>query len=163
MNRNEFLDKLQHALGNDLEAPLVRENVEYYRSYIQEELSKGRREEDVLEELGDPWVVAQTIIDAKLDDRAEYVEPMRETYGYRREDSVDDEYGYGRTFGGNIHTFTLDSWKSRVILILGIVLLILVIGGILSIVGGILSLVAPVLFPVLAVLVVIRIIKGMRR
>ena len=62
MTKYEFLEKMRHALANDLSAPIVQENVEYYDSYISEEMRKGRSETAVTEELGDPWAIARTII-----------------------------------------------------------------------------------------------------
>ena len=34
----------------------------YYRAYIEEEIENGQDEEEVIEELGDPWVIAQSVI-----------------------------------------------------------------------------------------------------
>ena len=63
MTKNEFMIKLQEALENDLDASAVRDNVNYYSNYIDDEIRKGRSEEEVLDELGDPWVIAQSVID----------------------------------------------------------------------------------------------------
>ena len=63
MTREEFLKKLKEALENDLSGRIVQENVSYYESYIIEEIRKGRTESEVIEELGDPWIIARSIID----------------------------------------------------------------------------------------------------
>ena len=52
MTKREFLDKLKKALVNDLSGSVIQENVNYYNDYITEEVRKGRRESDVIEELG---------------------------------------------------------------------------------------------------------------
>ena len=62
MTKREFLDKLKKALVNDLSGSVIQENVNYYNDYITEEVRKGRRESDVIEELGDPWAIAKNII-----------------------------------------------------------------------------------------------------
>ena len=64
MTKREFLERLRAALGNDLSGSIVQVNVRYYDTYISDEVKKGRSEEDVIAELGDPWVLAQTVIDA---------------------------------------------------------------------------------------------------
>ena len=64
MTRLEFLEKLREALENDLSGQIVRENVDYYNTYISEEVRKGRNEEEVVDELGDPWVIARSLIEA---------------------------------------------------------------------------------------------------
>lgn len=43
----------------------MQENVAYYDGYISVQVNIGRTEEEVTAELGDPWVIAQTIIDAE--------------------------------------------------------------------------------------------------
>ncbi len=58
MTKYEFLEKMRHALANDLSGPIIQENVNYYDSYINDEVQQGRSEEAVIDELGDPW--AQT-------------------------------------------------------------------------------------------------------
>ena len=37
MTKNEFMIKLQEALENDLDASAVRDNVNYYSNYIDDE------------------------------------------------------------------------------------------------------------------------------
>ncbi|MDR1801542.1 MAG: DUF1700 domain-containing protein [Lachnospiraceae bacterium] len=62
MSKKEFIEKLTEALSNDLDSALVRSNVEYYQGYINDEMAKGRSEEEITGELGDPWAIAQTVI-----------------------------------------------------------------------------------------------------
>ena len=62
MTKREFLDKLKKALANDLSGNVIRDNVDYYNDYITEEVRKGRKESEVIEELGDPWAIAKNII-----------------------------------------------------------------------------------------------------
>ena len=50
MSRTEFLEKLREALDQNVSPHVVRENVEYYGRYINEEMRKGRSEQEILEE-----------------------------------------------------------------------------------------------------------------
>lgn len=63
MNKQEFLDRLRTALTGEVSQPLISENVRYYDDYIMTEVRKGRSEDEVLIELGDPRLIAHTIID----------------------------------------------------------------------------------------------------
>ncbi|MCD8084108.1 MAG: DUF1700 domain-containing protein, partial [Clostridiales bacterium] len=63
MNRGEFLQGLQNALSGNVPPAVVRENLSYYSGYIRDEMQKGRSEADVMEELGDPRLIARTIMD----------------------------------------------------------------------------------------------------
>ena len=64
MTRMEFLQQLRQALENDLSGSVVQENVDFYNQYISDEVRKGKSEEEVLQMLGDPWILARTVIDA---------------------------------------------------------------------------------------------------
>ena len=152
MTRSEFLEKLRSALGNDLSGSVIQENVDYYNNYIQEEVNKGRSEMEVIEELGDPWVIARTIIDS--------VEGQKEVKSQRK--VYDSGYGgYSQTsdnYESNVHIFKMEGWK-KVLLILGIIgVLILII----AVIGGIISLLAPIIVPVLLIIVLIQIFSNRR-
>ena len=62
MNKQEFVDRLRMALNGRVSPGLVMDNVNYYEDYINTEIRKGRTEEEVLESLGDPRLIARTII-----------------------------------------------------------------------------------------------------
>ena len=61
MNRNEFLRILKESLAMSLEQDAIKEQLDYYDKYISDEMSKGRSEKEVLDELGDPRLIAKTI------------------------------------------------------------------------------------------------------
>ena len=70
MTRFEFTENLRTALSGRVSHQVVNENVAYYENYIDTEIKKGRSEEAVLEELGDPRWIAKTIIDTAREDGA---------------------------------------------------------------------------------------------
>ena len=61
MDKQEFVDRLRMALNGRVSPGLVMDNVNYYEDYINTEIRKGRTEEEVLESLGDPRLIARTI------------------------------------------------------------------------------------------------------
>ena len=62
MTKQEFLEKLRLALNGKVPANVITENIRYYEDYINTEIRKGRSEEEVLAALGDPRLIARTII-----------------------------------------------------------------------------------------------------
>lgn len=68
MGREEFLEKLRAALSGNVSARLVEENVAYYADYINAQIRVGRSEESVLGSLGDPRLIAKSIITANSGD-----------------------------------------------------------------------------------------------
>lgn len=63
MTKKEFLEQLEDALVGEVPNSVVYDNKQYYSKYIDAELWKGRMEEEILEELGNPRLLAKTIID----------------------------------------------------------------------------------------------------
>ena len=64
MTKAEFLEKLRRALNGDMSAAAVEDNIQFYDSYFSSQTAQGRTEADVLNELGDPRILARTLIDA---------------------------------------------------------------------------------------------------
>ena len=146
MSRNEFLEKLKEALEMDLSSRKVEEQVAFYRQYINEEIGKGRTEAEVLEELGDPWVIARNILNT---------EEMEESREYVYEES---KHGYEKSDASrrDIRVFPIDNWWKKaliVIAVLGILCLVF------SIVTGIIRLIAPIAIPVILIMLLVKIWK----
>lgn len=63
MGKQEFLDKLRLALNGRVSVETVSDTMIYYEDYISAEVRKGRSEEEVMALLGDPRLIARTIIE----------------------------------------------------------------------------------------------------
>lgn len=62
MTRNEFISGLKTALADELPISEIENNVSYYDNYIREQAASSS-EEEVLEQLGEPRLIAKTIIE----------------------------------------------------------------------------------------------------
>ncbi len=111
MTQRDFLDTLKKALNGQVPPHVVTENLNYYNTYLYDEIQKGRPEREVLEELGDPRLLARTIIDAEESSRSGR---RRQTFEYG---SVYDEGGNEDPVRGAFH---INRWA-----VLGILFLIL--------------------------------------
>ena len=150
MTKREFLDKMREALSNDLAEPAVRENIEYYDVYMTDEIERGRSEEELVEEMGDPWMIARTIIDIS--------EPEDMKLNYVYEEEGQSYNGRQDSYAGQTGFFVRGGWK-LVVALLGLIGVLL---ALVAVVGGIISLVAPILVPVLIIMFVIRLL-GLRK
>ena len=61
MTKEEFLSGLRTALNSTGSYQLIEENLQFYSDYIAAETAKGRTEAEVMEELGDPRLIANSI------------------------------------------------------------------------------------------------------
>ena len=62
MSRREFLEILRSQLSGQMSQGKAAAHVRYYEDYIQSQVHNGRSEEEVLAELGDPRLIARTLI-----------------------------------------------------------------------------------------------------
>lgn len=169
MNRIEFIEKLQRALAGGLNSNQVADNVRYYQEYIDTEIRKGRSETDVLAGLGDPRLLAKSIIEANKHTGMnqgtnrtfdEEMSGTGNTYGssYGSSAYSGGTYGSGQTYEThegkeNGRVFRIPGW---LILLIVTVVVILIIGVAFSLI----SVLAPILIPVLFVILLIRIFRS---
>lgn len=78
MGKQDFLDKLRASLSGNIPARLVEENVAYYADYINARLRMGQPEDMVLSSLGDPRLIAKSIITANSGE--EYIKSNGTSY-----------------------------------------------------------------------------------
>ena len=148
MSKQEFIDGLRAALNGRIDSRLVIENINYYEDYINTQIGMGRTEEEVLEELGDPRLIARTIIDAS-DQNDFYQNAGYQSGGYR-------DTGY-RSSGSDAYSqetrgFRVPGW-------LWMILVILTITLIMSAFFSVLSFLAPIIFPVIVVIFLVKLFR----
>lgn len=152
MNKEDFITNLQHALAGGLPSGQVAENVRYYREYIDSEIHRGSTEEEVLAQLGDPRLLARSIIDANK--RAGVSYGSNRGYDEEVAEDVPEEDGYGNA--NRVRRVMLPGW---LVMILIAVAVMLVIG----VVGSLLYILAPVIMAAVVVMLIIRLFQGNRR
>lgn len=90
MNRIEFVDTLRTTLVSEMPRDKVEENVHYYNNYILSMGDEDRQQEEI-DRIGDPHLIAQTIIDAyKMSEPYKYEEQTKGDYQQSAENDVDD-------------------------------------------------------------------------
>lgn len=63
MNKQEFLSILNMSLSGEISTANVEDHINYYNHYINS--NKPGREEETIQELGDPRLIAKTIIETE--------------------------------------------------------------------------------------------------
>ena len=148
MTKKEFLSGLRTALSFKVGAAVVEENIRYYEEYIATQVRMGRKESEVVEELGDPRLLARSIADASKNVGDEHGQNQESYYGDAHYDTEDvKKERYGKNFTAKI--LGLPAWCLKLI---GIVVAVLLVYVIISF----LSFLAPILIPVILVLTIVR-------
>lgn len=149
MNQSEFLSQLREALENELSGPAVQDNINYYNNYITEEVRNGKTEAEIMEMLGDPWVLARNIIDSPGGGQ------RSGSYTYEpsgQNNSQQSQSESSRSYQASGQT---SWWRTllSILVIVGVIVLVL------SLFLGMLSVILPILIPILIVVFVVRLIS----
>ena len=150
---------LKSELEGRVPYSVIQENLRYYDSYIMEEAAKGQTEDEVIESLGGPRIIARTIMDAALDteDRQDGFDSFESEASYRSgpAGSSQEEREPFRGKKPEVHYVAFGKWYVRLIaglvVFLVIFLVMTVFFGIMGLAGWILSYIWPVLLVMLAV------------
>ena len=134
MTKAEFLEMMEQKLTGGMDENSVAKTLRYYSEYIDSEVRKGKSEQEVLDELGSPLLIARTILDTHGSRAADFSQKQTE------QEEKDEEKG------GKSH-----SWNKWLFLLSLLAVLFLLF--------TILKVLLPVLLPVLLVLFVISLFK----
>ena len=155
MTKQEFLEGLRERLLEEGADVLVPENLNYYDSYIEEEKQKGRTEEDVLEELGNPVLIARSILEAagyEVDGIPDSDPGRYDNARTSEEEQFSQQFSEKREHAEE--TFRPVTDKILPWVILAGVLFVIVI-----LVLGFFAILSPLLVPILIVVVIVRIVR----
>ena len=148
MNKQEFIDKLRLALSGRVSASLVEENVAYYEEYINTQMRMGTSESAVLSSLGDPRLLAKTIISANnIEDTSK-----------AQEDASGEYFGAGNRY----YAQQRQNNPPKVVRVPGwvwVLLVVLILVVIISVVFSIVSALLPFVLPVLVIVFFIKLFR----
>ena len=146
MSRYEFIETLRSVLNRSLTPSQVTDHVNYYEEYIRNRVAAGENERAVLASLGDPRLIARTILEtwqSKDTDLEYHGEVQQETYeedgsrSFHQDDSRGFRQDDGSFFGMNGKVYRLDKWYLKLI---PIALILLVLGFVFTLFFGMMKL-----------------------
>lgn len=158
MRKDEFLRGLTEALTGEIPPSSVRENVNYYDGYISQEMAKGRTVDEIVEEIGEPHIIARTIIDA-----AEAAGEGGEAYNGGMNPGGQETFGKSAgsdTQRTRIHYVDMSKWYWKLLFFVALILVVIAVVGV---VGSLLSLLISFAGPILLIYLIYRLIKNMNQ
>jgi uncharacterized membrane protein len=173
MTKNEFLEGLQDVLAGELPSAEVENNIKFYKDYINTK-SVDLDEEYVLEQLGDPRLIAKTIIETYQISHGPMYNSNKGSGGYQDDYSAEKNYyddntrnqnygdpsnsKYSRNHGFQIHS-TLTWYQKLFLIIISVVVIVLIV-----LIGGIIiQLFFSIGFPLLIIYIGYRLIRNSTR
>jgi len=122
MKKNEFIKNLSDALEGNVSNSEMASQIAYYNDYVDSEIRKGKTEDEVIDSLGDPRLIAKTIIDLSGESGGNYV--------YESE-----EPAHSKNSNSNFKSYKINSWYTKLIvalIVLAFIVIVVVIGGIIG-------------------------------
>ena len=141
MTKREFLEELKEALSEQLPQNQVAEHVSYYMNYIEKRKRSGSSEDEVLDMLGDPRLIARTILDT--------TPGSKDNQNYFYEQTIQDAQSEVKKKG-------LSDKAKKVCIYWNCYCSYLLI---ISLITTLLSFLLPILLPVILIFVVISIVR----
>lgn len=142
MTKNDFLDQLRNTLNGELPESEIDSNMKFYEDYINTKNSE-MEESRVMEQLGDPRLIAKTIIETYQISHAPLYHNIKHNSAYQDAHATDednyksrhDEYGRNteRYAGHNVTGFSLNWFQklSLILILIIVIVMLVVVGGIL--------------------------------
>lgn len=155
MTKEEFIKDLRESLYTEIPSIEIENNVRYYSEYIDNQIRSGKTMDQVMAELGDPRLIARTIIETSKLGKTNYNNSYSSTYQDEYTNATDsynnNEHSYSKTykFDGKIPL------RYR---ILGIAILVLIVMLIIFVGSLAIKLFVTIGIPILLVYLLVRII-----
>ena len=156
MNKQEFIDRLTAALNGRIPAPQVEDTIQYYQDYINTQIRSGKSETGVMSALGDPRLIARTIIET-AQPTGESGTAYNTTDNYRRDTYENSNRSNYKAYQDNnnqtVHkSFRMPGWLVAILIFLVVIL-------VLSVVFRVLAFLAPVIIVVTVVMFLVKLFR----
>ena len=138
MTKYEFLKELREALEGQVPMSEIEDSISYYRDYFSRQEADGRSEQEILEELGSPRLIAKSIIETKGGEQIYY----EDTY----EEQVNEEEGSPKVF-------VFDSFLTKIGFLAAVIIVLILIGSMFAVALRFIG-------PIIMILLLIYLIKN---
>ena len=147
MDREEFINQLRISLAGKASQSSIDDNVNYYNDYIDMQLKTGKTEQTIFLELGNPRLLAKSIIEST---KAEETENRG-----HRDSTGEDEKNQNQGTGESV-LFKIGRLPKWALTLGGIFILFIVF----AIIIALISLAMYLIVPIIVVLAAIWLIRG---
>lgn len=144
MDKQSFIEQLRRSLSSISDYTFVNDTIAYYENYIDCQIRAGKTEEEVMRELGDPRLIAKSIIASCSE--GEETQTTKSRY-FDEEEQNQKKRGFGSRntrFFFNGHTMNMPGWLIKLLVIVIIALVLFLLFTVFSFVF---SIVAPLIIP----------------
>ena len=150
MTKHEFLSELRTALEGNIPSQEVEENIRYYDSYFSE---SSKTEREVCEELGDPRLIARSLIDSFTASKG----PMADYY---KEQARSEYSRESRTQSSRQSSGMEEKWYDKLFRYIMFVAIAIIVGSVLIF---LVKVAVTVVIPVIVIVLVVKLLVDLFR
>lgn len=122
MNKIEFVEQMRRSLSSIDDYTYVNDTIAYYENYIESQIRMGKSEQQVMQELGDPRLIAKSICASHMTE-----EESKDNNVYQNRTKRFEEQSTSTILNLNGKIINMPSWLLKILSVLvGIVVLVLV-------------------------------------
>ena len=147
MNQEAFIRDFQEALAGKVSDHIIRENTDYYKNYINMQMRQGVQEAEVLQSLGDPRLLAKTVVESQRFSN----EGQATNAEYQGGTKTQGEY-----YSGEIQERKFGNIPTWLIVIVGVIILL----AVLRLAFSVLRFLAPFIITGAVILFAIKVLKN---
>lgn len=155
MKKQEFMKELRESLYHEVSDQEYTNSIQYYSDYIDEAIGSGQAEEEVIEQLGNPRLLAKTIIDVKGNEAKDNADD----FVYQEEGEYKED-PFQKVQKQWYHKDIQIKWYEKLGMILvGLVFVLIVLG----ILGVAFSILWNIVLPIVVIVVIFKLISNFFR
>lgn len=116
MSKIEFIEQLRRSLSSINDYTFVNDTIAYYENYIESQIRMGKTEEQVMQELGDPRLIAKSICASH-----ETGEDTQNQSAYRQYERASEQRGAHTILSWNGRQINMPSWLLKILTVLVVI------------------------------------------
>ncbi len=116
MSKIEFIEQLRRSLSSINDYTFVNDTIAYYENYIESQIRMGKTEEQVMQELGDPRLIAKSICTSHVTE-----EDTQNQSGYQSYDRASSQRGAHSILSWNGRQINMPSWLLKILTVLVVI------------------------------------------
>ncbi len=130
MNKIEFVEQMRRSLSSIDDYTFVNDTIAYYENYIESQIRMGKSEEQIMQELGDPRLIAKSILASHEIEN----ETKEDSTYYKRENARRDK-AVQTVLNLNGKLIHMPSWLLKILSVLAAVVIVVLLVTVLRIVS----------------------------
>lgn len=132
MNKIEFIEHMRRSLSSIDDYTFVNDTIAYYENYIESQIRMGKSEEQVMQELGDPRLIAKSILASHVTDDAGQEKGSYDSHGENR--------GVRTVLQLNGRLLNMPSWLLKILTFLVVIVVVILLFTILRVLSPVIIL-----------------------